>query len=363
MISLALALRKLFEREFSVRTRGDLSTPSEFAAIVVAERAGNIVRLGEVAEVEVGPEDDRTRARYNGRPSIGLGVVKQNKASTVQVATAVREALPDLRNQLQGGMRLDSAYDSSVFIQDSIDQVVQTIFIAMLLVFLVVLAFLKSFRATIVPALAIPISLVGAFAVIYFLGFTINILTLLALVLAVGLVVDDAIVMLENVFRHIEMGKSRRQAAFDGAKEIGFAIVATTVALVAVFVPVAFLTGNVGRLLNEFAASLAFAVIISSFVALSLSPMLCSRILKPLHGGSASWATRSFDAFFRWLEDTYERSLEAVVGRPALVIGAALIVVAGAAFVFTRLPRELVPTEDRGIAFGNADQMRKRIRS
>jgi multidrug efflux pump len=339
-------------REFSVRTRGDLVTPAEFGAIIVSERGNDLVRLRDVAQVEVGPEDERTIARYNGIPAIGLGVVKQTKASTVDVAREVRDALPELRRELEEGMQLQVAYDSSVFIQDSIDEVSKTIYLAMALVVLVVLAFLKSFRATLIPAVAMPISLVGSFAAVYFLGYTINILTLLALVLAVGIVVDDAIVMLENVYRHLEMGKSRRRAAFDGAKEIGFAIIATTLALVAVFVPVAFLTGNVGRLFNEFAASLAFAVIISSFVALTLSPMICSRILRPLHGGSTSWASRSFDAFFAGLEGGYQRVLEWAVRRAALVILGALACVAVAALVFVRLPQELVPTEDRSVSFG-----------
>jgi multidrug efflux pump len=338
-------------REFSVRTRGELATPEEFGSIVVVESATDIVRLRDIAEVEVGPEDERTIARYNGIPAVGLGIVKQTKASTVEVAAAVREAIPELREELAEGMRLDVAYDSSEFIQESIDEVSHSIFLAIGLVILIVFAFLKSFRATIVPAVAIPISLIGTFAVIYFLGFTINILTLLALVLAVGIVVDDAIVMLENVYRHVEMGKPRRKAALDGANEIGFAILATTISLVAVFVPVAFLTGNVGRLFREFGASLAFAVIISMFVALSLSPMLCSRLLKPLHGGKG-WAGRSFDAFFDWLERFYAARLAGIVRRPLPTIAVALVLVVVAVFVFLRLPRELAPVEDRGVSFG-----------
>ncbi|HMB71541.1 MAG TPA: efflux RND transporter permease subunit, partial [bacterium] len=333
--------------------RGELRTAEEFSSIVVAEKGSNLVRLGDIAQVEVGPEDDRTIARYNGVPAIGLGIVKQSKASTVDVALEVRELIPRLQEGLEEGMKLQVAYDSSIFIQDSIDEVSRTIFLAMSLVVLVVLAFLKSFRATVVPAVAIPISLIGTFAIVYFLGFTINILTLLALVLSVGLVVDDAIVMLENVVRHMEMGKSRRQAAFDGAQEIGFAIVATTLALVAVFVPVAFLTGNVGRLFAEFATALAVAVIISTFVALTLSPMLCSRILgRREHVANPGWATRSFDAFFAGLERLYGGTLGFVLKRPLLVIGGALGLVALSAVIFTRLPRELVPTEDRSVSFG-----------
>ena len=229
------------EREFAVRTRGELVTPEEFAAIVIAQQGNDVVRLGDVAEVEVGAEDERTVARYNGQPAVGLGIVKQSKASTLDVAEQVRNAIPELQKLVPAGMKLDVAYDSSTFIQDSITEVSHTIVIAMCLVVLVILVFLKSFRATFIPAVAIPVSIIGALAVAYLLGFTINILTLLALVLAIGLVVDDAIVVLENVYRHMEMGKPRRQAALDGAKEIGFAVLATTISLVAVFVPVAFL--------------------------------------------------------------------------------------------------------------------------
>ena len=281
------------EREFSVRTRGELSTPEEFGAVIVAQKDNDLVRLRDVAEVTVGAADERTQVRYNGQSAVGLGIVKQSKASTVDVAADIRKALDELTALLPAGMKLDVAFDSSRFISDSISEVIDTLIIAMCLVVLVVLAFLKSLRATAIPTLAIPISIIGALAAAYFAGFTINILTLLALVLAIGLVVDDAIVVLENVYRHMEMGKSRWQAALDGSNEIGFAVIATTIALVAVFVPLAFLTGSVGRLFNEFGVSLAVAILISGFVALTLTPMLCSRMLRPLHGTSNSWASRS----------------------------------------------------------------------
>lgn len=340
------------EREFSVRTRGELSQPNEFGAIIVAQEGNNLVRLRDVAEVTIGAEDERTVARYNGKPAIGLGIVKQSKASTVDVANEVREALPDLATLVPPGMKLDVAYDSSVFINESIDDVGQTLLLAMALVVLVVLAFLKSLRATVIPTVAIPISILGALAVAYFAGFTINILTLLALVLAIGMVVDDAIVVLENCYRHLEMGKSRWQAALDGSKEIGFAVIATTIALVAVFMPLAFLSGSVGRLFNEFGVSLAVAILISAFVALSLTPMLCSKILRPLHGTSSSLAARSFDRFFEGLNSIYERLLQGALAKRALTIITAVVVVIVTIFLFKAVPSELVPTEDRGIGFG-----------
>ncbi|HET9950527.1 MAG TPA: efflux RND transporter permease subunit [Candidatus Eisenbacteria bacterium] len=340
------------EREFSVRTRGDLFTAEEFGAIIVKQQGTETVRLSDVADVTVGAEDERSTARWNGKEAVGLGVVKQSKASTIDVCDAVNQALPALSRELPAGMKLDIAYDSSGYIKDSIADVAQTIFIAMLLVVLVILLFLKTARATLIPALAIPISIVGAFAVAYFAGFTINILTLLALVLAIGLVVDDAIVVLENVYRHMEMGKDRRRASFDGSQEIGFAILATTIALVAVFVPVAFLTGTVGRLFNEFGITVAVAVLISGFVALTLTPMLCSRMLQSQHGKKPSALSASIDRFFDALNRSYERGLRGALKHRALsLVGAALLAVVIGAMFFL-LPRELVPTEDRGVAFG-----------
>jgi multidrug efflux pump len=339
-------------REFTVRTRGELATPEEFGAIIVSQQGNDIVRLRDVANVSIGAEDERTIARWNGKPAVGLGIIKQSRASTVDVAKVVRESLPELRKLLPAGVNLDVAFDSSEFIIESIDQVQETLLIALLLVMLVVLAFLKSFRATIIPSLAIPISIIGALAAVYFAGFTINILTLLGFVLAIGLVIDDAIIVLENIYRHMEMGKSRWQAAIDGSKEIGFAIIATTVSLVAVFVPLAFLSGNVGRLFNEFGVAVAVAVLISGFVALTLTPMMSSQILRPLHGTGKGWASRSFDAFFENLNKVYDRLVRGAIRHRVLTMASAVVVLILAYFLFKMLPSELVPVEDRGFGFG-----------
>jgi multidrug efflux pump len=367
-------------REFSVHTRGDLTKPEEFAAIVVAEQKGRLVRLGDVADVKVGAEDDRNIARYNGLPTVGLGIVKQQKASTVAVAQEVRKALPAMRELLPAGMQLEVAYDTATFIEESIHEVIVSLGIAVLLVFVVIFVFLGSLRATLIPAVAIPVSIVGTFTVLFFLGYSINILTLLAFVLAIGLVVDDAIVMLENVHRHLEMGKSRMRAAFDGASEIGFAILATTISLVAVFVPVAFLTGRVGRLFNEFGVSVAVSVLISGFVALTLTPMLSSRILRR-HAGHVGAADEDaaagdgrgdaahedavpeqranwFDRLFASVSRSYERSVRFAIGHRLMVmIGTVVSVIAivvlymGIPPVFPGIPKELTPTEDRGWVF------------
>ena len=339
-------------REFSVRTRGELDNPDEFGAIIVSQKGDDLVRLRDVADVNIGAENERTVARWNGKPAVGLGIVKQSKANTVDVADEIHTALPQLAELLPEGVVLEVAFDSSEFIKDSISEVQQTLLIALALVVLVVLAFLKSFRATVIPTLAIPISIIGTLTAIYFFGFTINILTLLGFVLAIGLVVDDAIVMLENIYRHMEMGKTRWQAAIDGSKEIGFAIVSTTIALVAVFVPLAFLTGNVGRLFNEFGVAVAVAVLISGFVALTLTPMLSSQILRPLHGTGEGWASRSFDAFFDQLNTFYNRLLRWSLSHRMLIMGGGVVLLLAAFLIFRILPSELVPTEDRGVAFG-----------
>ncbi len=340
------------EREFAVRTRGELSKAEEFGAIIVSQKGNDVVHLRDIADVAVGPADERTAVRYNGQQAVGVGIIKQSKASTVDVAAEVRAAVPELKTLLPEGMKLDLAYDASTFVNESISEVQQTLLIALCLVVLVVLAFLKSFRATTIPTLAIPVSIIGALAVAYFAGYTINILTLLALVLAIGLVVDDAIVVLENIYRHMELGKPRLQAAFDGSNEIGFAVIATTVALVAVFVPLAFLTGSVGRLFNEFGITVAVAVLISGFVALSLTPMLSSKILRPLHGTGTGWASRSFDAFFAALNRIYDRTLRRALAHPLLMMGGAVATILASAVLFRLLPSELLPVEDRGFGFG-----------
>ncbi|MDZ4805547.1 MAG: efflux RND transporter permease subunit [Candidatus Eisenbacteria bacterium] len=338
-------------REFSVRTRGDLSTPEEFAAIIVKQEADILVRLSDVATVAVGAEDERTETRYNGQQAIGLGIIKQSKASTIDVADEIFKAIPALQTRVPAGMKIEVAFDSSEYIRESISEVGQTLLIAIGLVVLVILFFLRSFRATIIPTLAIPTSIIGTFAVAYFLGFTINILTLLALVLAIGLVVDDAIVVLENIYRHMEMGKSRWQAAIDGSHEIGFAVISTTVALVAVFVPVAFLQGSVGRLFNEFGTCVAASVAISGLVALTFTPMLSSRMLQP-HSAPKSGVGKALERFFRGLDASYAATIGFALRHRGLVLLAAVALMVGAGFIFRMLPRELVPTEDRGTAFG-----------
>ncbi len=340
------------ERELAVRTHGELTTAEQFGAIFLAQQGDRAVRLADVAEVRIGPEDERSVVRFDGEPAIGLGVVKQASASTLEVAETVVSSLPELRRLLPPGMKLEVAYDSSTFIRASIEEVGSTILLATALVVAVIFLFLGSPMATLIPTLAIPVSIIGVFTLVYFAGFTVNILTLLALVLAIGLVVDDAIVMLENVHRHLEMGKSRLQAAFDGAKEIGFAIMATTIALVAIFVPVAFLTGNVGRLFNEFGMTVAVAVLISGFVALTLTPTLCALFLRrdEEQGGLA----RAFARAFARVERAFAALLEVALRHRAAVIVVMLLSFAAILGLLTSLPSELAPSEDRAFLVGLA---------
>ena len=263
-------------REFNVTAATDLQRPQEFAQVVIRTVNGQPVRIGDVARVQQGPLAERTSVRLNGRDSVSLGVIRQATANPLELSAGVRQLLDKVKRELPPGVDVDVANDNSVFIDRSIKAVYQTIAEAVVLVALVIFFFLRTFRASIIPLVTIPVSLIGTFALMALAGFTINTLTLLALVLAIGLVVDDAIVVLENIYRHIEEGLSPFAAAIKGAREIGFAVVAMTLTLAAVYAPLAFTPGRTGRLFTEFALALAGSVIVSGFVALTLSPMICS---------------------------------------------------------------------------------------
>ena len=334
-------------REFTVRSLGELKTPAEFAELVVASQGGQLVKLKDLGRVELGAEDERSALRFKGAPTVGLGVVRQSKANLITVADAVREALPRIAASLPPGVSVDVAYDGSTFVKRSILEAQETLVLAALLVVLIIFVFLRNVRSTIIPGLAIPVSIVSTFAVMYFLGFSINNLTLLALTLAIGIVVDDAIIVLENAFRHQEeLGEDPDTAATNGTREIAFAVIATTIALVAVFTPLAFLKGNTGRLFNEFGIAVAGSVIVSGFVALTLTPMLCAKILRvPKQHGPVF---RMFERGFNGLADGYARSLRWVLSHRIVVLGAAIASVLLAVLIFRNLKREFVPPEDRG---------------
>lgn len=339
-----------FEREFTVRVERSYSTAGDFAALVLRQGSdGYLVRLGDVARVEVGPANDRSELRANGVPTIGLGVSAQAKANVLDTARSVKAELARMSSGLPEGMEIVAGYDASIYIEQAIFEVYKTLLVATGLVVLVIYLFLGSFRAMLVPALTVPVSLTAAFIVLWAMGFSVNLLTLLALVLSIGLVVDDAIVVLENVYRRVEAGEPPLLAAYRGARQVGFAVIATTLVLVAVFVPIAFMEGNLGRLFSEFSLAIAGAVCFSSLVALTLVPMAASKLLRPAgeRAGPAALVDQAFSLFSR----TYSHSLGGLIRRPLWVSGFLLAVVAGGWQLLTNLPQEYAPTEDRSSFF------------
>ncbi len=335
------------QREFSVTSNTDLMKPAQFGEIVIRTVNGFPVKLRDVARIEEGAAEERTSVRINGRPAISAGVIRQATANPLELSRGVREMLPRLEADLPKGISITIANDNSVFIDRSIKNVFTTILEAVLLVALVIFVFLRTFRASIIPIVTIPVSLIGTFALMALAGFTINTLTLLALVLAIGLVVDDAIVVLENIYRHIEEGMEPFSAAIKGAKEVGFAVVAMTLTLAAVYAPLAFTPGRTGRLFVEFALALAGAVIVSGFIALTLSPMMCSRLLR--HNPKPSFFDRWMEARLTALSNGYERLLRRVLGMRWLVLAVMSAVVLAIVLILPGMKRELAPLEDRGV--------------
>jgi multidrug efflux pump len=335
------------QREFSVTAVTDLQKASEFSQVVVRTIGTQAIRIGDVGRVFEGPADERTSVRLNGRDAVGLGIIRQAQANPLDLSAGVRALLPKVVKDLPPGVSVEIANDNSVFIDRSINAVFTTFIEAALLVALVVFLFLRSLRASIIPLLAIPVSLVGAFALMAVVGYTINTLTLLALVLAIGLVVDDAIVMLENIYRHIEAGMPPFQAALKGAREVGFAIVAMTLTLVAVYLPLGFTPGRTGRLFSEFALALSGAVVVSGVVALTLAPMLSSVLLK--HNPNPSWFDRTMEKVLVGIANGYATLLGFVLRYRWIVLVIMLASGAASWWVMSVIKSELAPVEDRGV--------------
>ncbi|WP_101046968.1 efflux RND transporter permease subunit [Macromonas nakdongensis] len=335
------------QREFNVTATTDLQTPEQFAAVAIRSVNGLPVRIGDVARVVQGPQDERTSVRLNGRDAISLGVIRQATANPLELSAAVTALLDRLREDLPPGVSVQIANDNSVFIDRSIKAVYSTILEAVVLVSLVIFVFLRSLRASIIPLVTIPVSLIGAFALMALFGFSINTLTLLALVLAIGLVVDDAIVVLENIYRHIEEGLTPFAAAIRGAKEIGFAVVAMTLTLAAVYAPLAFTPGRTGRLFAEFALALAGAVLVSGFVALTLSPMMCSQLLR--HNPAPNRFDRGMEALLTGITRGYSGLLARALRARWLVVLLMLASAGGSAWLLRTTKQELAPIEDRGV--------------
>ena len=334
------------QREFTVLAETDLRTPAQFNDLIVKEANGYLVRLEDVGHAELGALDERRVVRFNGKPAIALGVIKQATANPLDVAQEVQQILPSIRESLPEGMEVRVANDKSVFIAESIKNVYHTIGEAIVLVVLIIFLFLRSIRATLIPLVTIPVSLIGAFALMYAFGFTINTLTLLALVLAIGLVVDDAIVVLENIYRHVEEGMPPVKAALLGSREISFAVIAMTITLAAVYAPIGFMTGITGRLFTEFAWTLAGAVIVSGFVALTLSPMMCSKLLR--HQATHNLLYRASERVLQGLTSGYRAMLRGALAIRPVVLLIGLGVACASYFLFSQLKGELAPIEDQG---------------
>jgi multidrug efflux pump len=361
------------QREFSVTSQTDLVRPAQFSDIVVKNVNGFSVKVRDVARVEEGAADERTAVRLNGRSAVAIGVIRQATANPLDLSKGVREAIPKLKADLPPDVLIDIANDNSVFIDRSVKNVYRTIAEAIILVALVIFVFLRTMRASIIPIITIPVSLIGTFSLMALAGFTINTLTLLALVLAIGLVVDDAIVMLENIFRHIEEGMDPFSAGIKGAREIGFAVITMTATLVAVYAPLAFTPGRTGRLFVEFALALAGAVVVSGFVALTLTPMLCTQLLK--HNPKPNRFDRTMETVLTSISDRYGDLLRWIVTKrwePSgdmpgwgqklrafafqarwIVIGVMVLSALAIALVFPGMKRELSPMEDRGVILAN----------
>ncbi|HEU4990326.1 MAG TPA: efflux RND transporter permease subunit [Gemmatimonadaceae bacterium] len=336
------------DRAYTVQANGQLNNAASFRRLVVTYRNGAPVRLGDLGKVLDDVQDNRAASWYSGTRSIVLAIQRQPGTNTVAVATAVKNLMAQLEKTVPGTVNVHTLYDRSLSIQQSVHEVKFTLVLTLALVVLVIFLFLRNLSATVIPSLALPISVIGTFAVMYLLGYSLDNLSLMALTLAVGFVVDDAIVMLENIVRHMEMGKAPMTAAFDGAREVGFTILSMTLSLTAVFIPILFLGGIVGRLFHEFAVTIAVAILVSGFVSLTLTPMLSSRFLRP-HGEERHG--RLFNATERgwlWVLGKYESSLHRVMRHRRAMLGFAALVLAGTAVLFVVVPKGFIPDEDTG---------------
>jgi HAE1 family hydrophobic/amphiphilic exporter-1 len=340
---------------FTVQANGQIFDASGYRPVIVAYRNGSPVRVGDVGRVIDGVENDKAAAWYNDERSISLAIFKQPGTNTVEVAEAVRKLLPTFEKQLPAAASLHILYDRSTSIRASVNDVRFTLLLTLVLVVLVIFLFLRKLSATVIPSLALPFSIVGTFAVMYVMGYTLDNLSLMALTLSVGFVVDDAIVMLENIVRHIERGEGAFEAALRGSKEIGFTILSMTISLAAVFIPILFMGGIIGRLFREFAVVIGTAILVSGFVSLSLTPMLCSRFLKPENekkpGRFYAWSERGFDVML----GLYARTLGPALRHPRRIMAFSAVILLATGYLFVKIPKGFLPTEDQGLIFGSTE--------
>jgi HAE1 family hydrophobic/amphiphilic exporter-1 len=339
-------------QSFTIESNGSLLKAADYRPIIVAWRNGSPVRLDEIATVVDGVANDKLAAWYNDTHAIILAIQKQPGTNTVDVVDGIMKLLPEFRKEIPPAVHLNVMFDSSQSIRNSIRDVEFTLMLTVCIVVMVIFLFLRNFSATAIPACAVPFSIVGTFAVMYLLGYSLNNLSLMALTLSVGFVVDDAIVMLENIVRHMEMGKSRREAALAGSREIGFTILSMTFSLVAVFIPVLFLGGIVGRLLHEFSVTIVVAILISGFVSLSLTPMMGSRFIKAEHDEKHGLFYRFLEGGFNLLARGYESTLRIAMRHRFSTLMVALLMLVGTVYLFKTMPTGFIPSQDQGFAFG-----------
>jgi len=340
------------DRMFAVQATGQLNDAKAFRPVIVTYRNGSPIRLQELGQVIDGVQNDKLAAWFKGKRGIVLAIQRQPGTNTIDVVDSIKNLLPTFRAEVPPAIDIETLYDRSVSIRASVNEVQFTLYLALMLVVLVIFIFLRNVAATIIPAIALPMSIIGTFAVMYVFGYSLDNISLMALTLCVGFVVDDAIVMLENIPRHLEQGKSVMQATLDGSKEIVFTIISMTISLAAVFIPVLFMGGILGRLLHEFAVTIMAAVLISGFVSLTLTPMMCSRILKPhradqRHGRLYMMFERAFDAW----KNGYDVTLRATLRHQRIVLLAFLAVCVATGILFARAPKGFLPSEDSGQLF------------
>ncbi|MDY4030686.1 MAG: efflux RND transporter permease subunit, partial [Alloprevotella sp.] len=331
--------------ELTIRTMGQMHTTKEFNDLVIKTQNGRVVRLSDIGRAELSARDLKSYMKMNGVPMVGVAIVPQPGANHIEIADAVRARMEQMRKDLPQDVKYEYGFDNTRFIRASINEVKTTIYEAFLLVILIIFLFLRDWRVTLVPCIVIPVSLIGSFFIMYLCGFSINVLSMLAIVLAVGLVVDDAIVMTENIYIRIERGMRPLEAGIDGAKEIFFAVISTTVTLVAVFFPIVFMQGTTGRLFREFSFVVAGCVIISSFAALTLTPMLATKLL--VRREKKGWFYRRTEPFFEGLNRLYARLLDAFLRRRALAFVLMVIATGASIWIWTATPAEMAPLEDR----------------
>ncbi len=340
---------------FTVQANGQILNADGYRPVIVAYRNGSAIRVGDLGQIIDSVENNKGAAWFNDERSISLAIYKQPGTNTVAVAEAVRKLLPVFQKQLPASASLHVVYDRSTPIRASVEDVKFTLLLTLVLVVLVIFLFLRKLSATVIPSLALPFSIVGTFAAMYLLGYSLDNLSLMALTLSVGFVVDDAIVMLENIVRHIERGEGAFEAALKGSREIGFTILSMTISLTAVFIPIVFMGGIIGRLFREFAVVIGVAILVSGFVSLSLTPMLCSRFLKPegekKHGALDRWSEHGFDVML----GLYARTLGPALRNPRRVLAMSVAVLAATGWLFVKIPKGFLPTEDQGLIFGSTE--------